>query len=308
MALIKSYIDRSNVSDLPTWCKDLRAASDLPNVSDLKGFLSNVSDHSAATHLKRDAELPTQKFLGATAKKKARSDDHHPKLNTDLMVAILGWQQGMGQSGLIGDIRLREVPVRIMLEPWSAVKGLGALWFDHKTILSVQCGTGKWLNEYDYNVHKVQQSVFDLSCFSRIKGKQGGIVNLDDIYATLFDGLFDNFDAILKQAKEQFNHTNKSVHICFWCKRGRHRSYALLIFFLMWAARVHVASYMVDLLQPRLEDIRREAVLTREIDLTPDRKKSLHGAVLFGDLVDKWEAYLNEQYPKHALCRQRRNA
>ena len=89
--------------------------------------------------------------------------------------------------------------------------------------------------------------------------------------------------------------------MCFWCKGGRHRSYALLIFFLMWAMHVHDHHLVEALLQRRLEVMRPTVELKNEDRISPKKRAGLAGAVKFGDVVLDWSEYLNFRYPQHCL-------
>ena len=86
-----------------------------------------------------------------------------------------------------------------------------------------------------------------------------------------------------------------------FCKAGRHRSYALLIAFLMWAGHVHDHSVWTDLIAP----LRKKALSHRgtEVELVFEEALSDHqrrqAYVPFGNVLLKFALYLNSKKGAH---------
>ena len=102
--------------------------------------------------------------------------------------------------------------------------------------------------------------------------------------------------------KVRAGRSHQPVVLWWWCQVGRHRSYALLIFFLMWAAHVHDHVLAEALLRTRLQQMRPDAQTMKAATLrSPKAKAKMSNKVYFGDLVLEWEDFLNDHYPDHHL-------
>ena len=102
--------------------------------------------------------------------------------------------------------------------------------------------------------------------------------------------------------KVRAGRSHQPVVLWWWCKAGRHRSYALLIFFLMRAAHVHDHVLVEALLSTRLQQMRRDAQMMKAAGLrSPKAKSRMVNKVYFGDLVLEWEEFLNNDCPEHSL-------
>ena len=86
--------------------------------------------------------------------------------------------------------------------------------------------------------------------------------------------------------------------LLFWCKAGKHRSYALLVFFLMFAAHVHDPNLVQVLLNRRLDGMRPEAEMCRAHQ---SRCANMRNTVMFGDLAADFTDFLNDRFPNHHL-------
>ena len=106
--------------------------------------------------------------------------------------------------------------------------------------------------------------------------------------------------SMLKWILMDYNPDNQAV-MCWWCKAGCHRSYGLLILFLMWGMHVHNHHLVEALLHRRLSVMRPRAELIRERHLSNDKRAKLRGAVKFSDVVQDFGDYLNHHYPQHCL-------
>ena len=84
------------------------------------------------------------------------------------------------------------------------------------------------------------------------------------------------------------------VSSCLFCKAGRHRSYALLVAFLMWAGHVHDHSVWADLIAPRHKKV---CALMWAGTLDPTRMQK--GTAPFGDVLLKFADYLNSKDEPH---------
>ena len=61
--------------------------------------------------------------------------------------------------------------------------------------------------------------------------------------------------------------------LSFWCKAGKHRSYALLVFFLMYAAHVHDPDLVEALLWTRLRVMRPDADMVKGSQIRARRSR-----------------------------------
>ena len=123
-----------------------------------------------------------------------------------------------------------------------------------------------------------------------------------------FAHLINVFQALMDMIKADHwkkikaGHSHQPVVLWWWCKAGRHRSYALLIFFLMWAAHVHDHVLVEALLSTRLQQMRRDAKMMKAADSrSPNAKSRMVNKVYFGDLVLEWEEFLSDVCLDHLL-------
>ena len=82
----------------------------------------------------------------------------------------------------------------------------------------------------------------------------------------------------------------------FWCKAGRHRSYGLLIAFLMWAGHLHDPQLWASLIAP----LRRQVELLHAHEMTAMGRDK--GNVPFATVLAEFAHFLNFDYPAHAWC------
>ena len=166
--------------------------------------------------------------------------------------------------------------------------------------VTVQCGHGKWSTHLKHgpNCH------FDLHKWTNYEGQSGGHIPLPDAptehKATRFSLLTEDFEAIWRALK-QISPSSPNGHrmLILFCKAGRHRSYALLIMFLMWSSHVHDPKMWVAIIGPI-----RNAVLDKDhpCELCRPEKLKQHskGQVAFNDVLSDYTAYLNSKLPLHA--------
>ena len=84
----------------------------------------------------------------------------------------------------------------------------------------------------------------------------------------------------------------------FWCKAGRHRSFAALTMFLMWVTRVHEPRiFLNEVSQRRNRGFPNKTpcqVQTHE-ELAPGK-----GQIPFGDVLPAFKVHLDLKEPDHA--------
>ena len=114
--------------------------------------------------------------------------------------------------------------------------------------------------------------------------------------------LTEVFEA-LWETVQQVHQGDPTVHrmVIFYCKAGRHRSYALLIAFLMWSYHVHVPKMWEAIISPIRnvhldKDHPCELATLSELSL----KQRSKGHVAFCDCLKDYAAYLNAEFPLHA--------
>ena len=131
--------------------------------------------------------------------------------------------------------------------------------------------------------------------------KSCGFQQLSYILVKHFEELMD----LIKEdhsRKVRAGRSHQPVVLWWWCQAGRHRSYALLIFFLMWAAHVHDHVLVEALLSTRLQEMQRDAKMMKAADSrSPNAKARMVNKVYFGDLVEEWQEFLNYDCPDHCL-------
>ena len=89
--------------------------------------------------------------------------------------------------------------------------------------------------------------------------------------------------------------------VIFYCKAGRHRSYALLIAFLMRSSHVHVPKMWEAIISPIRnvhldKDHPCDLATQRELNL----KQRSKGHVAFRDCLKDYAVYLNVEFTLHA--------
>ena len=91
------------------------------------------------------------------------------------------------------------------------------------------------------------------------------------------------------------------ICLVFFCKAGRHRSFALMIAFLMWASHVHAPQLWANLISP----IRNKHLmpgffceLLHQADLT--EKDLSEGIVPFASVLHDYATFLDSEFPSHA--------
>jgi hypothetical protein len=115
--------------------------------------------------------------------------------------------------------------------------------------------------------------------------------------ATSFSLLNKDFEAMWT-AVEQLPESSLSGHrmLILFCKAGRHRSYALLIAFLMWSSHVHEPKMWEAIISPI-----RNAILDKdhpcELCSSENPKQHWKGQVAFKDVLCDYAAYLNAKFP-----------
>ena len=132
-------------------------------------------------------------------------------------------------------------------------------------------------------------------------GKGGSVPNLEDPAETKIDSykvLGERFQMVW-DLLEQSNTTT----LAFFCKSGRHRSYGLMIAFLMWASHIHDldlwANLIAEIRDPVLQGKSMKACeLVSAEDLRPGQKAK--GYVPFAPILMEFAKYLNTVCPEHA--------
>ena len=217
-----------------------------------------------------------------------------PPTGHELMRGMLGWSEAPSWStDVLGSLVLHGIWIEIALSPWKTAKIEGGPSKMRHSFLSIQCATGRWLNPEDLSLHGFNQDIHDLSPYTQQSDhREGGLMHVKGkvLDPSCWESLIKRFETLLAAIKE-YSDMRKMVKLRFWCKRGKHRSYGLLIYFLMWASHVHDHRQFEALLRGPLERMQREAELVST--------RSWQERVAFGDIVLNWEEHLNRKYPWH---------
>ena len=114
-------------------------------------------------------------------------------------------------------------------------------------MVAIQSGGGSWTKALRHLSPGV--ILINPSKYTTFKGTYGGVLpRLDQSYEKTFDALIGEFENIWSNLTYHERATERKL--VFFCKAGRHRSYALLIAFLMWAGHVHDHSVWANLIAP----------------------------------------------------------
>ena len=292
MELICQYADDVSTT-VPDWAKELlgcwnppvgkrarvmkRASCDVPNPSASSGFDDEHREEGEPEDVLRNIDA----IAGS--------------ITVAILKAMLGWQDASFWPNTdpvgIASLNLREVNVRLALCGFEEFKVLGRSFAPN--FVTVQCGRGKWM----HNVSFLKQGRhFNLTNWT-IWEKRGGLVPDEMKGSGAFWFLIEAFLNILTACSSA---QNGVTNLVFWCKAGRHRSYGLLLAFLMWACRIHDHTVWANLIAPiRNKKLRiGTCELTAMEDLPPRLLEK--GFVPFASLLKHFAEYLNSEFPNHA--------
>ena len=130
----------------------------------------------------------------------------------------------------------------------------------------------------------------------------GLLPKLNRSYEGVFDKLVAEFQGILTHLLQAGAGSEQAPMLVFFCKAGRHRSYALLIAFLMWSAHVHDPSVWTALIAPvRAQTLRKGQPVQCELRRAEQmgNLRMGKGTVPFGDVLLKFANYLNSHKELH---------
>ena len=119
-------------------------------------------------------------------------------------------------------------------------------------VIWVQCGCGSWdrfiLDNRENRMFLDFAKGFDHSWWSTEKHDY-------DIPDEFFENICRHLSTLLKKIKKKAD-SEGDVVAGFRCNSGRHRSYAMLVMFLMWVSNCHLASVCLkDIAETRNEDL-----------------------------------------------------
>ena len=205
--------------------------------------------------------------------------------------AIIGWEPTSGSARNI------EIAYLTLLGKHLSIGLCGAEELTEQApkkaprgMVAIQCGGGSWTSR----IHLPKDVLrLNLSRFSTFVGSYDGVLpGLNQSYDSTFDSLIGEFETVWS------NLTGGGL-VVFFCKAGRHRSYALLIAFLMWAGHVHDYSVWAGLVAPVRN---KRAKCDLHWHQTPGHTAA---TVPFGDVLLKFADYLNStdtphRWPAHA--------
>ena len=167
--------------------------------------------------------------------------------------------------------------------------------------VSVQCGSGAWARNLaipnpDRHVNLSKWTIFE---------DRGG--RLPRLYLPSEDKKAHYRELTLAFLRlwglcETAQGGSELVTLIFFCKAGRHRSYGIMIAFLMWASRVHDPDLWASLIAPIRDSVLKSSSYPCELvsveDLTAPMVQK--GYVPFLSVLKDYAEFLNAEYPKHA--------
>ena len=234
-------------------------------------------------------------------------NDYAPDLAHAAVMAILGWSEHLtylkcqGATGTsLGTMEARGIRFEIRLSGWEDIMR-SSTFVKPWSYISVRCGSGRWLSSTDLHYHETTQTFFDLDPFTKDE-RDGGLMERDKAYVVqtrAWEALEQRFKTLWALIKGE----SQGV-VWFWCKAGRHRSYALVIMFLMWLTHVHEPIYF----QKKISELRdrdltngRTCSLSKWNDLSPKERHNIgRYGVSFGDVLPGWAEFLNRTCYHHA--------
>ena len=213
--------------------------------------------------------------------------------------AIIGWEPALLGTPNIGIASLTLKATHLVI----GLCGMGELTeASNRDILSgmvaILCGGGRWTKGLHHLLHP-GVTLKDLSCYTTFQGTHNGVMpKLDQPYEQTFRDLIQDFQDIWRALLN----SKRVPELVFFCKAGRHQSYALLIAFLMWAGHVHDHSVWANLIAPQRVQAGVQAELTwattpgyRGRGWTPGDRD----LVPFGDVLSLFAQFLNSTFQAH---------
>ena len=167
-------------------------------------------------------------------------------------------------------------------------------------MVSVQCANGSWA-ERPPDYYDAYMNLSEWSRFQKPGGGHEGLYDLREpgrVRIQGYRGLTKAFIFLWEKCLTEAD--GKSLpHIClvFFCKAGRHRSFALMIAFLMWASHVHDPALWEDLIAPNRNKQLRKGSPCQLLFQDAEMEK---GHVPFGSVLTDYAKFLNREFPKHA--------
>ena len=176
--------------------------------------------------------LPTHETssTSGTSTPKSEHDSEHDPPQLRLLTAMVGYTAS-NERNVAGTLVLQGIEVKVRLSPWSDVQSRPQAPHSY---LSIKCGDGRWLKAKHLRAHQRSQFCVDLTDFTKLAG-HGGRMEFSsnapsaqsEVKEECWAALIERFEFLIAQLVL----FRREAAMCFWCKGGRHRSYALLIFF-----------------------------------------------------------------------------
>ena len=198
-------------------------------------------------------------------------------------------------------LTLRQFKVEIYLTGWEEGWPLLKVGSDrdHVPCVAVNCAAGLIAPYARLNIESTC-SYLDLSQYTEFQSDFGAMP-----WPT---APLEEYELTCSTLQKQFSHllhllseTQSPNHaVWFFCKAGRHRSYAMLLAFLMWAGRVHNLDFMRQIVDPlRNSQLQggRQVELKHWAEMPGWQQNK--GWVAFGDFLPRWLHFLNREHPEH---------
>ena len=215
--------------------------------------------------------------------------------------AIVGWKEPIESPHTptlrIASLTLRGIRLTFALGGAQEAAKKAELWRGTARAV-VQCGSGRWEQQVQ-GLRDLKH--FDLSKWSRFEGDHGGqLPKLEEDpehKAEQYGHLIEDFRKLWSLIRSGSG-TNL---VGFYCKAGRHRSFALLIAFLMWACHVHSPGLwagLISTVRNKLLPQERQCELAHPEDLTLEQHKASY--VPFAAVLQDFAKHLNANLSEHA--------
>ena len=258
----------------------------LPSSSAQEAVMPNPVAQSWARYYSssEDEEEPSMVVLDEEEEEEA--PDLPPNMNMAVQAIVGWWHEESGASlMLMGE--------RVTLK----LCGYGEL-FSLKPDVTVQCGAGSWSRKHDFSRLPMHVDLSEWSTFEEHGGKIPDLNAPQDVKTARYKALCDGFQKVWILLLK-----SKTKTVAFFCKSGRHRSYGLMIGFLMWASLIQdmdmwanlIAEFRDPVLQARSLN---PCALATAKDLSQGQVAK--GYVPYATILMEFTGYLDSVRPEHA--------
>lgn len=217
-----------------------------------------------------------------------------------LVKAMLGFHIPAPNPGRVASplCRLTLGQVKTSIYLTGLAEGLPFYHSVDDSCIPVLCACGL-MNSADWLNMASAGYVLDLSAYSEFLNEGSGFMPWPDAfypeYKRVCQTLQNEFANLMRAIERNPNHA-----VWFFCRAGRHRSYGLLLAFLMWAGHI----YDVNIVRKIIDPLRNAQLADgKKVELKhwhdmPGWQKAKEW-VAYGDFLDHWLHFLIDTNPEH---------